>query len=364
MAQKYENQALFGSGIHCTFDKPLDDRLVVELKSDLDVMDSEGKTYVGMQVFVEEDQKFYTRTTPGWSPGSSGGSSGDCVQKLSHSVSGTDYRVYSQDNFDGSEGYLWASTGTGRGKYSIPLRDSNGSIAVPLEPYNDSDAVSKSYVKRLAFPDGTSAPNADAITWSHLDGASEEGRYILPASRMGFPKGTLPAKTAPEAFVLPLRDQYGGILVPENPTGNNHAVSKQYVDSLAFPDGSPKIDKVNLNILPEEWGTEITVSANYRNMQGPIVCNSNVYAYVHVLIPIDVNVMSRSNTILLDISTSSGSVTSLGYVEVKCVSYNATQNTVTFTAKLFTLVHRSIGNTYIGEEIGNYSNYRFSGTCM
>ena len=102
------------------------------------------------------------------------------VPKFSWSESGADYRVYAQNNVDGSETALWASdTNTSWG--FIPRRSTGGNIIVPGTPTESNHAASKGYV------------DSKVGDFSFID------------------------------------LETGQITVPETPTNNTHAASKKYV---------------------------------------------------------------------------------------------------------------------------------------
>ena len=124
-------------------------------------------------------------TASDWSPATGGILlTSEGVSKLPWSVPGTDHRVYSQDNADGSEAYIWASSENPNTGY-IPIRGENGHIIVPVDPYADNHAASKKYVDDVS---------------KNID--------------------------------VSFRDsETGQITVPITPTNRAHATSKEYVDS-------------------------------------------------------------------------------------------------------------------------------------
>lgn len=99
-------------------------------------------------------------------------------------------------------------------QYYIPLRAENGNIIVPATPGNNASATSKIYVdngfvaKRI---------NTDDVYYVY-------GHHKSDEIDLGTSVGINP-------FYLVSRDANGDVLVPDTPTANNAATSKQYVDN-------------------------------------------------------------------------------------------------------------------------------------
>lgn len=112
-------------------------------------------------------------------------------------------------------------TSVGIKPYYLVSRDANGDVLVPDTPIANDAATSKGYVDTLGASKLDKKTGADGNYYMYGFYNSTQGTYLTSS-------GVSPN-------TIPFRTNNGDVLVPDTPTANNAATSKQYVDSNAFP---------------------------------------------------------------------------------------------------------------------------------
>lgn len=133
---------------------------------------------------------------------------------------------------------------------TIPQRKENGQILggqSPDDAIEDNELLNYKYVSTHYVPikwDGNYSPN---IPYLMETLKQEDGTFVTIGRRLS---------SWQDQWSVPCRDQYGNLAVFLNPTEDNHATSKKYVDTQ-IANVENKINKINYGYLARFYGASV-----------------------------------------------------------------------------------------------------------